>query len=142
MRITITFRHLFSTYCDKLTVEVHSKRMKITYQYAGQSIEEKSGRDSIGLVALQSSDNGWTCRIYFPLYLWFWIAAISARFTRLDMLQDTCCSRVISLKNQPAENDSRPRLQLQPVGKPVGEHLRVPQDVDKFVDCAWQRELE
>jgi hypothetical protein len=120
MRITIKLCHLFSMYCDKLTIEVHSKRMKTIYQYSGQSIEEESRGDSIGLIALQSSDNVRACRILFPLYLWFWVASMSARFTyftRLDMLQHTCCPRVISLGKQPAENDSRPRLQILPVGK-------------------------
>jgi hypothetical protein len=151
LRITMNLNHLCSMYCGRLIIEVHLEKIAIIYRYQGSSYDPPSftARDVIfkerkweykNCISVQLLEHGRACRMFLPLDFWFWVANMSKSFWylhRLDILQNTCCSRVINPESQRSENGGRPRLQLLADGQPIGKYFNFPQDVDNFIDCAW-----
>jgi hypothetical protein len=152
--ITMNLNHLCSMHCGQLIIEVQLEKIFVIHRYLRSSLDEtRFARFAVedvfhkeckweyrSRISVQLLEHGRACRIILPLDFWFLVAKMSKSFwslNRLDILQDTCCSRVTSPESQRRENGARPCIKLLADGQPVGKYFNLPQDVDEFIDCAW-----
>jgi hypothetical protein len=134
IEITINLRHLCSRYCGQLTINVYHEKVMISHQAEGCKDEWKwyDGGD----IALQSLDNGRTCKILFSLGFCFHVMELANKGTDAYSLEETCCSRITDLENELLQDSDGPSLKLSVNNQQVGEYFSLPTHADRFIYSA------
>jgi hypothetical protein len=89
-----------------------------------------------GDIALQSLDNGRTCKILFSLGFCFHVMELANKGTDAYSLEETCCSRITDLENELLQDSDGPSLKLSVNNQQVGEYFSLPTHADRFIYSA------